>query len=143
MATAPSSGSPSPGGVAIAPDLANPAAPRVAAFLGQYFDAINRHDYPAYVALESPKEAKGMTPAHFRNGYGSTTDSGETLQDISVDANGDYVARVTFTSTQDPAQSITRTACTKWDISLYLTPKGGSFLIDTPPASYHAAYAPC
>jgi hypothetical protein len=127
----------------IAPGVADPAAPQVAAFLVQYFGAINRHDYAAYIALESPQEAKGLTPAQFQDGYGSTADSGETLQDVSVDANGEYLARVTFTSKQDPAQSVTGTACTKWGISLYLIPNGGSFQIGTPPSSYHAAYAPC
>jgi hypothetical protein len=141
--TSPPPSSPPPGGVAIAPGIADPAAPQVVAFLGQYFDAINRHDYAAYIALESPQEAHGLTPAQFQNGYGSTADSGETLHGISVDVNGDYIAQVTFTSSQNPAQSATGTACTKWDISLYLIQSGGSFLVDTPPSSYHAAYAPC
>lgn len=135
--------SPSPGGIPVASGVTDSAAPRIAAFLDQYFTAINRHDYAAYIALESPQERGGLTPGQFQNGYGSTADSGETLQDISVDGNGDYVARVTFTSRQRPAQSVTGTACTQWDISLYLLPNGASFLIDKPPSSYHAIYASC
>jgi hypothetical protein len=60
-----------------------------------------------------------------------------------MDANGDYVAQVAFTSNQDATQSASGTDCTKWDISLYLIPNGGSFLIDQPPSSYHAAYTAC
>ena len=141
--TSPSPSSPSPGEVAIAAGVSDPAAPQVATFLGQYFDAINAHDYAAYYGLESPQQQQGLTSTQFENGYGSTADSGETLQDVSVDANGDYVAQVTFTSTQDSAQSATGTGCTKWDISLYLIPNGTSYLIDAPPSSYHAAYAAC
>jgi hypothetical protein len=31
----------------------------------------------------------------------------------------------------------------KWDISLYFIPGGGSFLIDEPPSSYHPIHAAC
>jgi hypothetical protein len=141
--TGPVPGSPVPGAVAVAPDVTNPAAPQVAAFLGRYFDAINTHNYEAYYALESAAQQQGLTPAQFKNGYGSTADSAETLRGVSIGSNGDYVAQVTFTSTQDAAQSATGTQCTNWDISLYLIPNGSAFLIDTPPPSYHAAYAAC
>jgi hypothetical protein len=146
--TSPSPSSPSPsnslpGEVVIAPGVTDPAAPQIAEFLGQYFDAINTHDYTAYVALESQQQRQGLTATQFQNGYGSTADTGETLQGVSVDGNGDYVAQVTFSSAQDPAQSATGTGCTKWDISLYLIPNGGGFLIDEPPSSYHAAYTTC
>jgi hypothetical protein len=121
---------------------ASPVGSQAAVFLWRYFDAINRRDYAAYTALLGPQE-QGMTPAQFDAGYGSTVDSRETLRGVSTAANGDYVAAVTFTSRQLPSQSQTGTRCTQWDISLYLTPSGTDFLVDRPPASYHAAYAAC
>jgi hypothetical protein len=139
----PSGSTPSPGAVAIAPALAdNPAAPTIAAFLDQYFAAINTHDYQAYVALLSP-QAQGMTQSQFDTGYGSSTDTGETLKAISAAANGDSVAQVTFTSHQSAAQSATNSTCTIWNVSLYLVPNAGSYLIDNPPSGYHAEYAAC
>jgi hypothetical protein len=132
-----------PDQVPMAPGAAaSTAGPQIAAFLWQYFDAINRHDYTAYSALLGP-QMQGMSQGQFDSGYGSTTDSAAMLQAVSDDPSGDYVAEVTFTSNQDPSQSITGTSCTNWDISLYLTPGGGSFLIDKPPASYHASYTAC
>jgi hypothetical protein len=133
----------SPSGVAVAAAAAaSPQATGVAAFLGQYFDAINRHDYAAYTALEGPRE-QGMSRAQFDSGYDSTSDSAQTLLGIAVAGNGDLIAQVSFTSRQQPGQSITGTSCTDWTISLYLLPAGQGFLIDSPPSSYHAAYAAC
>jgi hypothetical protein len=139
----PSESTPSPGAVAIAPAAAgNPAASTIAAFVGRYFAAINTHDYQAYVALLSP-QVPGMTQSQFDTGYGSSTDTGETLKAISAAANGDSIAQVTFTSHQSAAQSATNSTCTIWNISLYLVPNAGSYLIDNTPSGYHAEYAAC
>jgi hypothetical protein len=121
---------------------ASPMGPQVAAFLWRYFDAINRHDYAAYTGLLGSRE-QAVTPAQFDSGFSSTTDSGETLQSVSIAPDGDYQAEVTFTSRQRPSQSQTGTRCTQWDISLFLTPGGTDFLIDPPPSGYRAAYAAC
>ncbi len=121
---------------------ASPMGPQVAAFLWRYFDAINRHDYAAYTGLLGSRE-QAVTPAQFDSGFSSTTDSGETLQSVSIAPDGDYQAEVTFTSRQRPSQSQTGTRCTQWDISLFLTPGGTDFLIDPPPSGYRASYAAC
>jgi hypothetical protein len=139
----PAAGASAPGPVAIAPAVAgNATAAPIAAFLDEYFDAINNRDYQAYVALRSP-QAQGLTQAQFDAGYASTTDNDETLDGISSAANGDSIAQVTFTSQQSAANSATNSTCTTWNISLYLVPTGDGYLIDNPPADYHAAYAAC
>jgi hypothetical protein len=139
----PAAGASAPGPVAIAPAVAgNATAAPIAAFLDEYFDAINNRDYQAYVALRSP-QAQGLTQAQFDVGYASTTDNDETLDGISSAANGDSIAQVTFTSQQSAANSATNSTCTTWNISLYLVPTGDGYLIDNPPADYHAAYAAC
>ncbi len=107
-----------------------------------YFSSINNHDYQAYTALRSP-QAQTISQSQFVNGYGSTTDDGETLRTISSADNGDVVAGVTFTSHQDPSQSANNNACTAWTISLYLVPDNGSYLIDNPPSGYHAKDSAC
>lgn len=122
----------------------DPGAPSVASFLDQYFAAINSHDYQSYVSLLNANMQQNMTAQQFESGYRSTADSGETLTGISAAANGDTVATVTFTSHQDPADSVDHTeACTDWKISLFLAQASTSYLIDQPPSSYHASYSPC
>jgi hypothetical protein len=122
----------------------DPNASSVATFLNQYFTAINDHDYQSYVSLLSPQEAQGLTQEQFDNGYGSTSDSAETLVGISTAANGDLIASVAFTSHQDPAESPNQDeSCTDWNISLFLEQGGGGYLLDQPPSSYHASYQAC
>ena len=129
----------------IAPDLSQDAdASAVATFLNQYFTAINNHDYQSYVSLLNSQSAANLTEGQFDNGYSSTVDSAETLRGISTAANGDLVASVTFTSQQNPAQSINGTeSCTNWDISLFLERNGGGYLIDQSLPGYHASYHAC
>lgn len=134
---------PPPGPVTIAPAASgNSAAQRITAFLDQYFDAINSHDYGAYTALLAPDE-QAPSPSQFDSGYGSTTDTDETLRAISAGPDGEVVAHVTLTSHQDPSQSPTGTSCDTWAVSLYLVPDSGSYLIGKPPSSYRAGYKAC
>jgi hypothetical protein len=122
----------------------DPGAPPVADFLGQYFAAINSHDYQSYVSLLNPNMQKDMTAQQFDSGYRSTADSSETLTGISTAANGDTVAAVTFTSHQDPADSVDhKETCTDWKISLFLEQASTGYVIDQPLSSYHAAHSPC
>lgn len=147
---APSPSSPSPsitmvGQVTVSAEASqDPDAASVATFLGQYFDAINTHDYQSYMSLLTAPEQQGLTQEQFDNGYDSTTDSAETLLSISTATDGDLVANVTFTSHQDPADSPNQQeSCTDWKISLFLEQDGGGYLIDQPPPTYHAFYAAC
>lgn len=135
--------SPSAGTVAIAPAAGqDPSAQQVAAFLGQYFDAINSRDYQAYSALLTPTNQ--VSASQFRQGYRTTTDSAEVLTGVGSDSAGHTVATTSFVSHQDPADSVDGSQrCTDWNISFYLLQNGASYLIDTPPSSYHASYAPC
>jgi hypothetical protein len=122
----------------------DPDASSVADFLGQYFAAINAHDYQSYLALLSPQLQQGMTRAQFDKGYRSTADSDETLVGISTASDGDMAAEVTFTSHQDPADSPDQSqSCTSWDISLFLSQGGSGYLIDPAPSDYKASYQPC
>jgi hypothetical protein len=130
--------------VIVAADVtANPAEPTVAGFLDRYFTAINSHDYAAYSSLLDSREQSVNTPASFNTGYGSTTDSAETLTGIAGTTGGGEAATVSFTSHQNAAESPTKTSCTSWTITLYLQPNGGSYLIGPAPAGYHASYRAC
>lgn len=141
----PTASTPGSGQVGVAAALAsNPRTPQIVALLDSYFSAINGRDYQHYIALLTPQEQQTVTPAQFSTGFGSTKDSGELLQGISVAAGGTTVAAVTFTSHQNPAESINGSeSCTRWHILLYLQPNGNGYLIGKPPASYKASYAAC
>jgi hypothetical protein len=131
-------------GVAVAPSAAsNPAAPQVVAFLNRYFTAINQHDYAAFAHLLDQQLLRQMPAAAFDSGYATTTDSGETLTGIADTGSGGVAATVTFTSHQQPAESIDDSACTSWAITLYLVPNGTGYLISEPPPGYHASYQAC
>ena len=122
----------------------DPNASSVAAFLGQYFAAINARDYQSYLSLLSPQLQQGMTQAQFDEGYRSTVDSNETLVGISTASDGDLAAEVTFTSHQNPADSPDQSkSCTNWDISLFLAQGSSGWVIDPPPSGYQASYQPC
>ena len=148
----PSAASPSPapsaesvGTVAVASAAAQDAdASGVADFLNRYFAAINSHDYQSYAALLDAQMRQDLTAAEFNSGYQSTTDSGETLVSTSTAADGDTVAAVTFTSHQNPADSINhQESCTNWQITLFLENGGTGYLIGPAPAGYHASSAAC
>jgi hypothetical protein len=111
----------------------DPGAPSVADFLDQYFSAIKSHDYQSYASLLSPNLQQDMTAQQFDSGYRSTSDSSETLTGIATAANGDTVAAVTFTSHQDPADSVDhKGTCTHWKVRLFLEQDNTGYLIDQP-----------
>ncbi len=130
--------------VTAAPGAAQaPAAPPVEAFLNSYFTAINNRDYQQYRALLSHQMRRAISQGVFNAGYRSTADSGATITSITGSGPGRLAVAVTFTSHQQPAGSPTHTACTHWDITLYLRQRGGGYVIGRPPAGYHAAYQAC
>jgi hypothetical protein len=139
----PSASSANATAVAIAPLAAGqPHAARVAAFLSRYFAAIKHRNYAAYIALFAANALPNTTARQFRNGYRSTRDSDAVLADLSAGPAGP-VARVTFRSHQSPAASATHTSCTLWAVAFFLRPDASSYVIDPPPAGYHAMYHPC
>jgi hypothetical protein len=118
-------------------------ADAVAAFVGQYFTAINAHRYHAFKVLHVPEIQANMTRAGFNSGYPGTVDSAVRLTGISTVADGDTAAAVTFISHQRPNAADNEQSCTSWQISLFLTQNGGGYLIDQAPAGYQAVFAAC
>lgn len=141
-APSPSQTSPSsPGAVTIAPGVSQqPGAAQVASFVQTYFTAINNHNYGQYIALLQPRLRP--TVAQFNSGYRGTSDSNATLTALSTTANG-VAATVTFTSHQPANNSATHTACTDWNITMYLQSRGSGYRRVSAPPGYHAHYVPC
>jgi hypothetical protein len=122
--------------VALAPGVAaEPDAVAVRRLLSRYFTAINRHRFVAFRHLLAPEARHGMTIAHFTAGYGTTTDSSVVLRGISATSAGQVAAHVTFVSHQAAADSPTKSACTRWDLTLYLDRAGTRFLVGLAPAN--------
>ena len=118
-------------------------AASVATFVGRYFTAINAHRYHAYKVLHVPEIQADMTRAGFNSGYPGTVDTAVRLVGISTDADGDTAATVRFISHQRPNTADNEESCTTWQISLFLTPDAGGYLIDQSPQGYQAVSASC
>jgi hypothetical protein len=121
----------------------NPAAPAVQVFMNNYFTAINAHDYASYRALLDSTLQASYTPQDFASGYGSTSDSAATVTGISATDTGQTSVSVTFTSHQSAAQSASGTACTTWNITLFLTQAAAGYVDSPAPPGYHAAFRAC
>ena len=119
------------------------AEPAVVAFLNSYFTAINNYDYQQYRSLLDAQLRQGLTAAQFDSDYRSVHDSTVTLTSIASAGGPTVAASMTFTSHQPLAKSASHSSCTRWSTTLYLTPHGSSYVIGSPPASYHAAYQAC
>ena len=121
----------------------NPQQAAVVSFLETYFGAINSRDYRAYLSLLGQQAQVTYTRRDFMRGYRSTSDSAEKLKRIYT-IGGDTVAVVSFTSHQDPGDSINgQESCTRWRISLYLQPSGTGYTMVPALPGYHPIYAPC
>ncbi len=130
--------------IVIAPGAAgSPHAQAVVWFLTRYFAAINAHDYRAYRRLFSPATRGALSQAAFIAGYGTTRDSAASLRAIRVTGPGQLAAMVSFTSHQQPGQSLSQSSCTVWHISLYLTRTASGYLLQAPPAGYQASFRAC
>ncbi len=132
------------GVLTVAPTVSQDAdAPPVESFLNSYFSAINNHDYQQFRNLLDQKMAQGESAQNFDTGYGSTRDSDATLTAISSMDAGQVRATVTFTSHQSPSQSPSDSACTNWNVMLYLASNETGYVLEAAPAGYHAAYQAC
>lgn len=120
-----------------------PDSPAVVTFLTRYFSAINHHNFAAYRRLFSASLRGGLSRAGFTAGYGSSKDSQITLHAITAPSAGQLTAAVTFTSHQLPAASPNNSACTAWNIALYLRQEGGGLVLVSPPAGYQATFRNC
>lgn len=104
-----------------------PHARRVVMLLGDYFSAINRHDFPVYSSLFIP--AIRVTMHNFGPGYQSTRDTRATLTGLSATGPQGLAAMVTFVSHQNPADSPDHAVCNRWHITLFLKRGGGTYHI--------------
>lgn len=122
-------------------------APPVVAFLDEYFDAINQHDYQSFAKLwASPSDTPSQST--FSSNWGTTQDSDETLVSLSTadDGSNDLIAEVQFASHQSAASSPDDDGdtCDNWDDYLYLTPSGDTYVLDVAPSdSDETSYEPC
>jgi hypothetical protein len=136
--------SPAGGEVATGPGVADNGATTAAlGVLNHYFHGINTHNYTEYSSVLDAVQRAAQPESAFNKGYSSTQDTGMTLTSVA-DYGGELAATVTFTSHQNPAQSIDNSACNIWTLTLYLAQQSdGSYLMTHPPAGYHATHQDC
>jgi hypothetical protein len=123
--TEPASGG---GEVALGPDAASdPQASAVQAFVTDYFNAINDHNYPEYEAILTPAAASALSQEKFQSGFGSTHDFNATINSISS-ISGGLTADLSFTSYQRVSQSANHSTCTRWEsVTLFLEDYNGQY----------------
>ena len=121
----------------------DPAEPQAEAYLNRYFAAINSRNYDAYQSLLDAQEQQGNSRSTFESGYATTKDSNEVLGGIEHTGGGRLTANVSFTSKQNPANSVDGSACNNWQISLYLVPYGTRYVMTAAPGDYHAVHSDC
>jgi len=121
----------------------NGAEPAVETTLSRYFQGINTHDYAEYQSAHNAAEQAAESQATFKSGYASTADSGMTLVSLDSTSNGGESATVTFTSHQAAGSSIDGSTCNNWQLTFFLVPQGGGYLIGAPPSGYKPVYSDC
>jgi hypothetical protein len=123
---------------ATAPDEAE-----IVASLNRYFDAINNHQYWVYRRLFILALRGGISPASFSAQFGTTTDLGEQLHNITVVGAGQVEALVSFISQQPAAGNSGNARCTAQSGELSLGRRGSRYLLVAPPQWYQAAGSGC
>jgi hypothetical protein len=104
----------------------NPAEPQVEAFVNRYFNSINTRNYTEYTSLFDAQARQSNSQSSFDSGFATTKDSDVVLTGIEDTGDGSLAATVSFTSRQNPADSVDDSACNDWQISLYLMPQGSA-----------------
>jgi hypothetical protein len=118
--------------VEAAPGIAaDPATAGVVRLLTAYFGAINARDFNTARGTLVDRPALPQTAAEFRRQYRSTRDSDVHLLGLEPDGTGGYLASVTFTSRQDPADAPDGVSpCLNWSMSYPLVRVDGTLRID-------------
>jgi hypothetical protein len=116
---------------------------QVRTFVADYFTAINDHDFAAYTALLDARSRADETRQEFRFGFGTTRDSDASITGITTVSAGITGVTITFVSHQNIADSITDSACTDWDITLFLRRSGAGYVLGPAPPGYRAEYYSC
>jgi hypothetical protein len=106
---------------------ASPKAAQVRELFTQYFDSINTLNYAEYKSTQ----ASGTPQTHlsFEQDFESTKDSNEVINSITDKRDGTLTVRVSFTSTQDPSDSIDGRPCNDWTLNLPLVRQGSGYVM--------------
>ena len=120
----------------------DPLSQPAVALLTRYFQAINARDFHRYRAVFAPDYRSNFTEAGFA-GYASTYDRDARISSVTTSSDGRREVHVTFTSTQDAADSLDGETCTNWRVRYYLEPVGDTYLFGRPPVTYHAQHSAC
>jgi hypothetical protein len=109
----------------------NSASGQVVDVFNRYFNGINNHDYATYSSALTPAAQANQPESDFNKGYETTTDSNETVSAI-YGSGANLTAVVTFTSNQDPKDSVDGSACNNWQLTFPLVAQGNGYLIGIP-----------
>jgi hypothetical protein len=109
-----------------------------------YFNAVNNHDYDTAWAQYTPQEQTRLgSEQQYVQGEATTHVTNMTVQEIVSQSGGVDLATITFTSTQDPANSPDGQACDNWSLVYTMVHAGSSWFIDRAVSVNGVAYRPC
>jgi hypothetical protein len=120
--------------------LSSPRAQEVADLLQRYFDAINRHDYDAWLTTVSRSQAT-RDPDDWARDYKTTRDTDIYVSDIQ-DGNP-LLVRMQFMSHQavELAPSAMPLPCVRWDVTYQVVDEGIGLRVGT--SAEKPSMAPC
>jgi hypothetical protein len=121
---------------------ASPTATQVQTLFNHYFNAINTRNYSEYASTLDATMQANNPKSHFDSGYATTTDSSEVINSITDNGGGSLTANISFSSTQDPSDSVDNSSCNNWILNLPLVRQGSGYVLSTPPSGY-ATHTDC
>jgi hypothetical protein len=124
---------PGPGLVVLSPDvLDHPQSQAVNTLIQDYFDAINKKDYPKWLAAVSAERRQTKTKAEWQSDYRSTKDGSILVYRVETVSPGQLRVFVGFTSTQDlvDAPSGFPETCVRWRLILPVVSEENRLRVD-------------
>lgn len=96
--------------------------------LQQYFDAINRRDFGAWLAVVGTEQSANQTEHDWAHAYSTTVDSNLVVAGIQDDP---LRVRLMFTSQQDVEFAPRRlpVTCINWDLTYLLAERDGTMVL--------------
>jgi hypothetical protein len=106
----------------------HPRAGEVRQTLQTYFDAINRRDFQAWLAVVGPEQSVNQTVEDWSRAYSTTVDSNLVIADIADDP---LRVRLVFTSEQavEFAPKRLPVTCINWDLTYLLSDLDGTLTL--------------
>lgn len=123
----------------------HPDGERVQALLQRHFDAINDHDYKAWVQTVTSDRALKIPEPRWSGDYETTEDGSIVVQRIEASSPERLRAMMTFVSVQDVAKAPADLPerCIRWRVVFPIQAEEGSLRVDVGPENAASQFERC